>query len=260
MNSFVTHDGARLAFRVDGREGAPPLVFINSLGADMRMWGMQGAVLGQCFRIVRYDARGHGKSDVPEGPYTIEQLGQDALALLDHLGIERAHVCGLSLGGMTALWLAAMHPERVGRAVFASTAARIGSVESWQARIDAVQAGGMAAVRDMVLARFLSPHFREHCPDETRAIGDMLEETDPTGYIGACAALRDADLRPIVGSIRAPSLIIAGALDEATPPAQSRELHAAIAGSALVTLPAGHLSNIEQPEQFSDHLLRFLAD
>ncbi len=260
MSKFVAHDGARLAFRVDGPDHAPPLVFINSLGTDMRMWGVQVSVLGQIFRVVRYDTRGHGQSDAPEGPYTIEQLGRDTLTLLDHLDIEQAHVCGLSLGGMTALWMAVAHPERVSCAVFANTAARIGSVDSWQARIDAVQAGGMAAVREMVLARFLSPSFREQCPDETHAVGDMLEATDPTGYIGACAALRDTDLHPVVGSISVSSLIIAGALDESTPPAQSDELHAVITGSELVMLPAGHLSNIEQPEQFSDHLLRFLAD
>lgn len=259
MSKFAAHDGTRLAFRVDGPEHARPLVFINSLGTDMRMWGLQASVLGQCCRVVRYDTRGHGQSDVPEGPYTIEQLGCDTLALLDHLGIEQAHVCGLSLGGLTALWLVAMHPERVSCAVFASTAARIGSVDSWQERINAVQAGGMAAVREMVLARFLSPRFREHCPDETRAVSDMLEATNPTGYIGACAALRDTDLRPMISVISVPSLIIAGTLDEATPPAQSKELHAAIAKSRLAILPAGHLSNIEQPEQFSDHLLRFLA-
>ncbi|HEU5010960.1 MAG TPA: 3-oxoadipate enol-lactonase [Roseiflexaceae bacterium] len=260
MTNFVTHDGARLAFRADGPDDAPPLVFINSLGTDMHMWGSQTSVLGQGFRVVRYDTRGHGQSDAPEGPYTIEQLGQDALALLDHLNIERAHVCGLSLGGMVALWLAATHSERVSRAVFANTAAQIGSAESWQARIDAVQAGGMAAVRGMVLARFLSPRFRKEHPAVTSSIGDMLEATDPTGYIGACAALRDTDLHPIVSAISAPSLIIAGTLDESTPPAQSDELHAAIAGSELIKLPAGHLSNIEQPEQFSDHLLRFLVN
>jgi 3-oxoadipate enol-lactonase len=189
---------------------------------------------------------------------TIERLGRDLLALLDYLGIARAHVCGLSLGGMTALWLAAHHPERVGRAVFANTAARIGTAATWDARIAAVRGGGMAAVRDAVVARFFSEGFRARRPDVARAFGDMLEATRPDGYVAACAALRDADLRAVVPAIRAPALIVAGALDEATPPAQSEELHTAIGGSEMVALDAAHLSNVEQPEAFSARLLLFL--
>jgi 3-oxoadipate enol-lactonase len=182
------------------------------------------------------------------------------LAVLDAYGLERAHICGLSLGGLTALWLAAIHSERVDRAVFANTAARIGSAETWNARIEAVRAGGMAAVRDAVVSRFLSPGFQVRDPGKTRRFGDMLEATDPNGYIAACAALASADLRPIVPHIIAPSLIIAGALDEATPPAQATELHRAIPGSELAMLEvAAHLSSVEQPGAFNALLQRFLA-
>jgi len=233
---------------------------VNSLGTDLRMWDPQVALLGRDLRIVRYDSRGHGASDVPDGPYTIEQLGLDLLALLDTLQIERAHICGLSLGGIVALWFAIHYPNRVDRAVFANTAARIGTKETWEARIDAVRNGGIAAIRDAVLARFLSEKFRQQHPDVVKQIAGMLDATNPIGYIGSCEALLDADLRPMVSTIHIPSLIIASELDESTPPALSDELHAAIVGSKLVLLPAvAHLSSVEQPEEFSKHVLSFLT-
>jgi 3-oxoadipate enol-lactonase len=254
-------DGVRLAYRQDGPDQAPPLVLVNSLGTDLRMWDPQVALLSCSLRVVRYDCRGHGRSGLSNTPVTIARLGRDLLALFDQLAIERAHICGLSLGGMIALWLAAEHPERVDRVVFANTAARIGTPATWTARIKAVRAGGMAAVRDAVVARFLSDEFRARQPQVAQAIGDMLEATDPAGYMAACAALRDADLHTLVPKIRVPSLIVAGALDQATPPAQAQELHDAIAGSRLVVLPdAAHLSNVEQPAAFTACLLKFLND
>jgi 3-oxoadipate enol-lactonase len=252
-------DGVRLAYRVDGPEAAPPLVLINSLGTDYGMWAAQVAALSRSLRIIRYDIRGHGHSSVSDGSVTLARLADDLLALLDHLHIARTHVCGLSLGGVIAQWLAIHHPERVSRAVFANTAARIGSVESWSTRIELVHQGGMAAVREMVLARFFSEQFRIRHPEVADSFGAMLEASDPAGYIAACTALRDADLRPLITSIRVPSLIITGVLDEATPPSKAEELHAAIAGSELAVLPeASHLSNVEQPEAFNTQLLRFL--
>jgi len=259
MNFFVA-DGVRLAYRIDGPDDAPAIVMLNSLGTNLRMWDPQVALLSRDLRIVRYDCRGHGASDVPAGPYTIEQLGLDLLALLDTLRIEQAHICGLSLGGMVGLWFAASYPDRISRAVFANTAARIGSEESWNARIDAVRTGGMGAIRDTVLAGFFSEGFRLRHPDVVRQMGEVLEATNPIGYIGACTLLRDTDLREILAAIHIPSLIIAGTLDERTPPSQARELHAAIAGSELVVLSeAAHLSNMEQPEEFSKAVLAFLA-
>jgi 3-oxoadipate enol-lactonase len=261
MTDSVSVGGVRLACRVDGEANARAILLIHSLGTNMGSWDGQADALGVKFRVARYDARGHGQSEDPLVPVTIEQLGLDALAVLDNYGMERAHVCGLSMGGMTALWLAACHPERVGRAVFANTAARIGTVESWSARIEAVRVGGMAAVREPVLARFLSAGFRTRRPEVAAELGDMLEATSPVGYVAACEALRDADLRGIVGRIRVPSLIIAGALDPSTPPSQAEELHAAIQGSELVVLPdAAHLSNVEQPALFNRYLWAFLAD
>ncbi len=258
--NFYRADGVRLAYRIDGPEDAPPLVLVNSLGTDLRMWNPQVALLSQPLRIIRYDCRGHGASDVPDGAYTIERLGRDLLALLDTLHIERAHLCGLSLGGMVAQWFTAHYPNRVMRAVFANTAARIGSEEIWDARIDAVRMGGMLAVRDAVLARFLSADFRQRHPEVVQQFAKMITAINPIGYIGACAALRAADLRELVATIHTPTLILASTLDESTPPSQARELHAAITESELVILhEAAHLSNVEQPAEFCASVISFLA-
>ncbi len=258
MNFFVAN-GVRIAYHINGPEDAPTVVLVNSLGTDLHMWDPLVAPLSQHFRVLRYDFRGHGASDVPPGPYTIEQFRLDLLALLDTLQIERAHICGLSLGGIIALSFVSQYPERVIRAVFANTAARIGTEEAWDARIDTVRKGGMAAIRDAVLARFLSTGFRQRHPEVAQKIGAMVEATNPVGYIGACAALRDADLRGTISTIHAPSLILGSELDESTPPSQAEELHAAIAGSKLVIFPqTAHLSSVEQPEAFSEHVLHFL--
>jgi 3-oxoadipate enol-lactonase len=249
-------DGVRLTYRLDGSEHLSPIVLINSLGADLRMWNSQIAALSRRFQVLRYDIRGHGQSGVSDEAVTIERLGLDLLALLDELSIAPAHICGLSLGGMIALWLAVHHPERIERAVFANTAARIGTVDGWNERIDAVRVGGMAAVRSTVVARFLSDGFRARHPETAHWIGDMVEGTNPAGYIAACAAVRDADLRHLIHRIRVPSLILTGALDEATPPAQAHELHKAIHGSDLIVFPGvAHMSNVEQPEAFNACLL-----
>lgn len=260
MSTLVVDDGIRLAYQLDGPADAPALLLINSLGTDLRMWEPQVAALASGLRVLRYDSRGHGRSDAPPGPYTLERLGLDTVALLDGLGIERAHVCGLSLGGLVALWLAIHRPGRVGRAVFANTAARIGSHEIWGARIAAVRAGGMAAIRDAVLARFLSAGFRERRPEVAANVSEMLVATPPEGYVGCCAALRDADLHNLVSTIEARSLVIGGELDEATPPAQAEDLHAGIVPSELMVIPGvAHLSNLEAPELFNLRVLELLT-
>lgn len=255
MNFFESF-GMRIAYRIDGPDDAPPLVMVNSLGTNLSMWEPQITFFAPSLRIIRYDVRGHGSSALSPGAYTIEQLGLDLFALLDSLGIKRAHICGLSLGGMVAQWCAATHPERVISLICANTAARIGTRAIWDARIDLIKTGGMGAVRDAVLARFFSEAFRQQQPEVAQRIGEMLAATSARGYKDACVALREADLRGLLAAIHAPTLILTGTLDEATPPAQAHELHAAIAGSTLVLLHgAAHLSNIEQPEQFSKLVL-----
>ena len=260
-SGYVSVDGVCLNYCLDGPQDAPPLVFSNSLGTDLRMWEPQLATLAARFRLIRYDSRGHGRSDAPTGPYSLDRLERDLLVLLDTLGIERAHLCGLSLGGMVAQWVAIHHPKRVQRLVLANTAARIGSEASWAERIQAVQAGGMGAVRDVVVDRFLSAAFRGSHPEVTQWVASMVEATSPQGYIATCTALRDADLRPLMGRIQAPTLILSGARDQSTPSEQSRELHASITGSRLLIFDdAAHLSNVEQPEAFNAAVAQFLGD
>jgi 3-oxoadipate enol-lactonase len=256
----VNINGARLAYRVDGSDQDPCVVLVHCLGSDSRMWKAQVAPLSRQLRVVRYDCRGHGSSDLSNGQVDIAGLGRDLVGLLDHLQIDRAHVCGLSLGGVIAQWFVVHYPERVLSAVFANTAARIGSTASWDARIEAVRGRGMAGMCDTLIGRFFSTAFRARRPDVVRIFSDILQATRPEGYIAACAALRDADLCAVVPSIRVPVLVIAGGLDEATPPQQSAELAAAITGSRFIVLAeAAHLSNVEQPEAFNSGLLDFFG-
>jgi 3-oxoadipate enol-lactonase len=260
MSSLVVDDGTHLHYQLDGPPDGPVLLFLNSLGTDLRMWQPQVEALASQLRIVRFDMRGHGQSDAPSGLYNLERLALDALALLDALDIRQANLCGLSLGGMLALWLAIHCPERVGRAVFANTAARIGSVETWSTRIEAVRAGGLPAIHDAVLARFLSAGFREREPEIAARVGSMILATPSEGYIGCCAALRDADLRNLISTIEARSLVIGGELDEATPPSQAEDLHAGIVPSELMVIPGvAHLSNLEAPELFSRRVLEHVT-
>jgi 3-oxoadipate enol-lactonase len=258
--TFVDIDGTRLHCLVEGPEEAPAIAFLNSLGTDLRLWDPQVDALRTSFRTLRHDARGHGASDSPPGPYSIELLGTDVVGLLDALAIGRAHVCGISMGGLVAQWLAATHPERIKRAIFASTAIKIGSKDFWDERARAVEAGGMKAIRETVMQRFLTGSFRKASPRTARKVEAALESTPPDGYVASCLAVRDADLADTVGSIRAPSLIVAGAEDEATPPRDAEKLHERIAGSELVVLDdASHLCNLEQPERFNQAVLTFLG-
>src|SRR5262245_33912643 len=174
---FATVDDARVHYRIDGPAGAPVLVFAHSLGADLSMWDPQAATLAGKFRVLRFDARGHGASSVTPGPYTVERLARDVLGLLDALAIPRAHFCGLSLGGMVGLWLGAFSADRVGKLVLANTAARIGTPESWKARIDAVERGGLAAVAPAVLDRWFTAGFRGRQPEAVAAVQRVLVAT-----------------------------------------------------------------------------------
>ena len=257
----VEIEGAHLAYRVDGpSHDAPVVVLLHSLGTDLRIWESQAGPLAEHFRVVRFDCRGHGASDVGTVPVTVERFGRDVLALLDHLGIARAHLCGISLGGLTALWVAVHFPERVDRLVLANTGARVGSAERWDTRAEAVKRGGMSAIRDAVLARWVGQEFRAAHPDVARTLAEMFDGTLAAGYVAACRALRDADLRAEAPAVRAPTLIVAGEKDESTPPALSDALHAAIPGSALVVLPdAAHLTNVERPDEFTAIVTRFLS-
>jgi 3-oxoadipate enol-lactonase len=222
------------------------------------MWDRLVAALGRSFQILRYDSRGHGRSLVTPGPYSIEQLARDVMSLLDRLEIARVHFCGLSLGGMVGIWLGAHEPARVDQLVLANTAARLGPPEAWDARIEAVRRGGMASIADLVIGRWFMPAFPESSPADVNTARQTLLTTPPDGYIACCAALRDMDLRSDLASIRAPALVIAGRHDPATTPTDCRLIADAIRRARLVELSAAHLSNIEAAEAFNAAVLGFL--
>lgn len=248
---------------VEGDPGAPPVVLVHSAGTDLRMWDPGLSALRERFRVIRYDARGHGRSDVPPPPYTLDGLGGDLVGILDALGVATTHVVGASLGGLLALWLAVRRPERVGRVVVAGAAARIGSPASWQERADAVRRGGTEAVVDLVMRRFFSEGFRREHGHVVAGFADVLRRQAPDGYVGTCLALRDADLRDEVSSIRAPSLVLVGGEDVSTPPSEADALSRAIPGARLTVLEgAGHLCTVERPgvlDEVAKHLSEEVA-
>jgi 3-oxoadipate enol-lactonase len=252
------HD-VRLHYRFDGNAAAPLLILSNSLGTDLTMWEPQMAALTREFRVLRYDTRGHGASQVTSGPYTIAQLGTDVTALLDHLGLKRGHFCGVSMGGMTGMWLGVHAPDRLRRLVLANTAARIPSAETWNARIERVNADGMQAIVDAVLARWFTPRFMADEPATLAKIRATLQATPAAGYVACCAAVRDQDQRDAIHDIAARTLVIAGTHDVATPPADSRYLAERIPGARMVELDGAHLSNIEAASAFNEALVTFLT-
>jgi len=211
-----------------------------------------------CIRDRRYDGRGHGQSSATPGPYTIEQLAGDVVRLLDALKLDRVYYCGLSMGGQIGMHLSAAHASRVHKIVLCNTAAKIGTPDVWNARITAVQTGGMKAVAGAVIDRWLSAAFRAAHPGETAHVLSMLEGCDPAGYAASCCAVRDADYRQTLGGIQVPTQVIAGTHDPATPPADGRTLSEQIRGAKYTELPAAHLSNIEAREDFNLEVLAFL--
>lgn len=238
---------------------APTLVLSHSLGADRGMWRPQLDALAADYHLLLIDTRGHGRSRVPPGPYTLDMLTQDVLAVLDAADIERFHFCGISMGGMIGLMLALRAPTRVRSLVACNTGARIGTEASWQARIEAVEHAGMRGIRDAVLARWYGQDFAQKQPTLHAAIEQTFCSTDPAGYIGCCQALATADLRSEIASIRTPTLIVGGTHDLSTPPELAHWLHAQIAGSELTIFEgAAHLSNLDRPDEFSTCLCRFL--
>jgi 3-oxoadipate enol-lactonase len=248
----------RLHYQQSGAAGGPVLVLSNSLGSNLHMWDKVLASLEMSFSILRYDARGHGESSVPPPPYSIEQLGSDLLLLMDHLSIDRAHLCGLSLGGLVSQWLGIHAPERFERLIFANTAARIGTRDGWEQRIAMVQSSGMDVLALQTVERWITPGYRGRYPAEMDTIRQMLAATSPAGYCGCCAALRDTDLRGQIAAIEAPCLVITGTHDPATPPSDGRAIHSALRNSGYVEFDSAHLSAWEKAEEFAGAVLAFL--
>jgi len=257
---FVDLPPLRIHYRIDGASNAPVVMLSNSLGADLAMWDPQLPALAQRYRVLRYDTRGHGQSGAPRGPYTTEQLARDALALLDTLAISRVRFCGLSMGGVIGQQLGLHAAKRLERLVLASTAAKIGTDQTWKARIDAVRNGGIESVADAVLARWFTPNFLTRTPDVVASVRKTMIAADRDGYIGCCEAIRDTDLREDVSRIGTPTLIISATHDVSTPPVDGRFLADRISDARYIELDAAHVSNIEAPDQFTAALLEFFEE
>lgn len=251
---------AQLQATVSGPDGGPVVVLGGSLGTTRQMWAPQLASLVGRYRVIAFDHRGHGRSEVPPGPYRIDDLGHDVLRLLDQLSVGRFSYAGLSLGGMVGMWLAAAAPERVERLALLCVSACLGPDNAYRERAAVVRRAGMAEVADAVIARWFTPEFVASSPDLVARYREMLLATPVEGYAGCCEAIADMDLRPRLGDIRAPTLVVCGDRDTATPPAAGRDIAARIAGARLLVLPgAAHLANVEQPDIVSAHLAGHLA-
>jgi len=256
--SFAQLEDVRIHYDLAGPAGAPALVFSNSLGATLSMWDPQMPALQKHFRILRYDTRGLGQSSITLGPYTIEQLARDVLALLDELKLDRVHFCGLSMGGQTGMWLALNAPTRLHKLILCNTAAKIGTPEMWNPRIETVRKGGMKSISSAVMERWFSATYRANSPEVVNSIKLIFESLNPDGYIANCAGIRDFDAREAIAAILVPTLVIAGTHDAATTAADGRYVADRIAGARYVELNAAHLSNIEDPKGFTSEASSFL--
>jgi 3-oxoadipate enol-lactonase len=256
--AVTTGDGRRLAYRFDGTADKPVLLLSNSIGTDLTMWDPQIETLGKHFRVLRYDSRGHGNSDVPAGPYSVDRIGRDAIELLDALNIDRVHFLGLSLGGMVGQWLGIHAPERIDRLILANTSAYLGPADQWEGRIASVLKADPQETADMFLRNWFPPQLLEAGGPMIAKIRAMLLATDPQGFAGSYAAVRDMDMRRTIALITAPTLVIAGQYDTVTLPSHSELIAATVPGAKLVQLPVVHLSYLESPEAFIKAVLEFL--
>lgn len=257
--AYAELDGVRMNYELTGAAGLPVLVLSHSLGTNLTMWQPQIDALSADFRLLCYDTRGHGKSSIPPGPYTVADLGRDLLQLLDLLEIVQVSFCGISMGGVIGQWLGVHAPNRLDRLILANTAAKIGTAEGWNARIATVWQEGVRPTISGTLERWFTAGFRASQPQTVAAIGAMLQSTDPQGYAANCAAIRDADFRATIQAIHASTLVIAGSRDVGTTPADGRFLAEQIAGSQYVELPVAHLSSVEAADEFNAALLTFLG-
>lgn len=254
-------NGVQLHYAVEGPHDKPVMVFSGSLGSDFRMWDRLVDRLAGRYRMVRYDKRGHGLSEAPARPYRMDDHVADLIGLLDHLGLDRIVLCGLSVGGLIAQGIAARQPDRVSALILCDTAARIGDDDLWNARIAAIEADGIEVLADPIMERWLSAAFRAEKPDEALAWRNMLVRTTVDGYVGTCAAIRDADLTESTRQIRMPVLGICGSEDGATPPDLVRGTIAMIEGARFELIEgAGHLSCVENPDRVAALITEFLKE
>jgi 3-oxoadipate enol-lactonase len=254
----IQSEGCPIHVEVEGPANAPALMLCNSLGTDLHMWDAQAPAFAKDFRLVRYDRRGHGKSGAPKGPYTMEMLGRDALAVMDGLGLKTVSWCGLSMGGMVGQWLGANAPERIERLILSNTHSYYPDKGMWDDRIKFAREKGLAAAVEPTLERWFTKEFRERAPERIAVMREMFLKTPLEGFLGCCYAVRNMDLREAHARITAPTLVIVGIKDPATPPEAGKYIQQHIKGAKLAELDAAHISNFEQPQAYIETVLGFL--
>jgi 3-oxoadipate enol-lactonase len=256
---MIDADGCLLNVSVEGRQAGPTLMLSNSLGTTMQMWEPQMKALTQVFRVIRYDRRGHGKSGVPAGPYSMERFGRDVLAILDDLNIDKVHWCGLSMGGMVGQWLGANAPDRVDKLILSNCTDYYADKGPWNDRIKVVREKGLAHIVSGNMERWFTKGFRDQHPEVIARFTEMFLATKLDGYIACGQAVRDMDHRALLPKIKAPTLIIAGRHDPSTTLAMGESMRDRIPGAKLAVIDAAHISNAEQPQAYTETVLNFLA-
>jgi 3-oxoadipate enol-lactonase len=254
----ISADGTAIHVGVEGPEGAPVLMLSNSLGTNLHMWDDQIPAFTRHFRLVRFDRRGHGGSAVPKGPYSIERLGRDALAVIDGLGIAKVNWCGLSMGGMEGMWLGANAASRIDKLILSNTASYFPDRAMWDSRIKLAREKGLAALVDATIERWFTAEFRQRSPQAVARIREMFLSTDVEGYVGCGGAIRDMDNRSLLAKISVPTLVIAGRHDMGTTLEAGQFIAEHIPGAELAVLETAHIANVEQPQAYTDTVLKFL--
>jgi len=260
MPEVKTDDGCIIHVEVEGPQTGTVLMLSNSLGTNLHMWDEQAPAWSRHFRLVRYDRRGHGKSSVPKGPYPMERLGRDVLAMLDSLGIAKINWCGLSMGGMVGQWLGANAPNRIDKLILSNTSSYFADKTMWEGRLKTVREKGLAAIVDANMERWFTKDFRERNPQAIARMHEIFLATKPDGYIGCGEGIRDMDHRALLGKITAPTLVIAGRHDPATTLEANEYIRQHIPGAKLTVLETAHIANVEQPQLYADTVLKFLLN
>jgi len=258
MPMINADDGCAINVEIAGSNNAPVLMLSNSLGTNLHMWDEQVGEWAKHFRVIRYDRRGHGKSGVPKGPYSMERFGRDVISVLDALKVRKTNWCGLSMGGMVGQWLGAYAPDRVEKLVLSNTNFYYADKGPWADRIKFVQEKGLAQLVDPNMERWFTKEFRARAPQTMARMKEMFLATNPAGYIACCEAIRDMDFRDSNSRITAPTLVIVGAQDPATPPSAGQAIAAQVKGAKVASLDAAHISNMEHPKLYAETVLNFL--
>ena len=260
MPDLKADDGCTIHAEIEGPQNAPVLMLSNSLGTNLHMWDGQVAPFTAHFRLVRYDRRGHGQSGAPKGPYSMERLGRDVITVLDALGIARINWCGLSMGGMVGQWLGANAASRIDRLILSNTACYYPDKSMWDGRIRLVAGKGLSEIAGTNMERWFTKDFRERSPDGVERMRQTFLGTKLDGYLGCCEAIKAMDHRPLLAKIMAPTLVIAGRQDIATPIESNEFIRDHIPGARIAVLDAAHIANVEQPKAYADTVLGFLLN